>query len=183
MDIIVVSVNYRHTPKYPFPAAHHDALDAFDWVVDNADFLRCDLGSIVVGGVSAGANLATHVALERCAMLAKHDEYEKASIKGLVLAIPWLVVNGEKVPYAEFQEGKHSRVMCRNAPIIPEEVVKFFVDCMGEKVKIEGRVDPDVGLVEGEKFEALPCTAVLVAGNDPVRDDGLAFAQRLQGNG
>lgn len=184
MSIIVISISYRHTPKYPFPAAHHDALDAFDWVIDNADFLRCDLGNIIVGGVSAGANLAAHVCLERCVVLAKErEEYEKACIKGLVLAIPWLVVNAEKVPYEGFKEGKHSRVQCADAPVIPQEVVRFFVDCMGGKVGVRGRVDPDVGVVEGEKLRTLPSTAVLVAGNDPVRDDGLAFAQKLMGNG
>lgn len=63
MDVIVVNVCYRHTPQYKFPAAHNDALDAFDWIVENAEAFRGDLSNVILGGISAGANLAVYVAL------------------------------------------------------------------------------------------------------------------------
>jgi acetyl esterase/lipase len=185
MDIIVVSICYRHTPQHPFPAAHNDSLDAFDWFVENAEDFRGDVGNVIVGGISAGAHLAATVALARNSTLVeKYENYEGATIKGVVLVIPWLVINEDKISYDQFvSKEKASRVQCAAAPVLPSKVVKFFVDCMGAGVRENSEVNPDVGLVGGEKLRGLPSTTIMVAGNDPLRDDGLLFAQNLQKNG
>jgi acetyl esterase/lipase len=185
MHIIVVNVCYRHTPQHPFPAAHNDALDAFDWIVENGEAFGGDAGSVMVGGVSAGANLAVSVTLARNAVLARQYESDEVPIiKGLVLVIPWLVINEEKISYEAYaSKKKASRVQCANAPVVSDRVLKFFVECMGDEVRERGEVDPDVGLISGEKLRVLPSTSIMVAGNDPLRDEGIFFAQRLQQNG
>jgi len=180
MDIIVFHVSYRHAPRHPFPEAHNDALDAFNWIMENADTFGGDLGNVVVGGVSAGANLACHVVLARNAALARdYENHEGAIIKGLVLVIPWLVINKDKISYNEFV----SRVQCANAPVVGSKVLDFFVDCMGESVHNHFDVNPDIGLVGGKKLRGLPSTTVMVAGNDPLRDEALLFAHNLHDNG
>lgn len=186
MDIIVVHVSYRHAPQHPFPKAHNDALDAFDWIIENAEDFGGDLGNVVVGGVSAGANLACHVALTRNASLAR-DYYENndgAIIKGIVLVIPWLIINGERFPYHEFAaEDIASRIQCAQAPVLSGKILNFFVDCMGEEFHDDIDVNPDVGLVSEKKSRGMPSTTIMVAGNDPLRDDGLLFARKLHQNG
>jgi acetyl esterase/lipase len=181
MDIVVFHVNYRHAPQYPFPAAHNDALDAFDWLWQNAKEFGGDVDRFVVGGVSAGANLAASVALTRNGTADKNKTVE---IRGLVLGIPWSVINKEKISYEGYNEKeKASRIQCNEAPVQSGKVLEFFVDCMGKKIKGKGDIDPDVGLVGGEKLKRLPSVAFMVAGNDALRDEALFFAQYLQEQG
>ncbi|MBX5483418.1 MAG: alpha/beta hydrolase fold domain-containing protein [Myxococcaceae bacterium] len=60
---LVFNINYRLAPAHPYPAAISDAALAYEWVTRNAHRFGGDLSRLVVAGESAGANLATGVAL------------------------------------------------------------------------------------------------------------------------
>ena len=60
---IFVSVEYRKSPEYPFPAALHDAIDAYKWVTANIGRYNGIESQVAVAGESAGGNLATEVAI------------------------------------------------------------------------------------------------------------------------
>jgi acetyl esterase len=60
---IVFNINYRLAPKHPFPAAIEDAAAAYAWVVKNAASWGGDPSRLVLAGESAGANLATALAV------------------------------------------------------------------------------------------------------------------------
>jgi acetyl esterase len=60
---VIVSVEYRLAPEHRFPGPLHDCLDAADWLVAERDELRVDPRKLVVGGDSAGGNLAAAVAV------------------------------------------------------------------------------------------------------------------------
>ena len=60
---VVFNVSYRLAPRHRFPAALEDVCRAFDWVVKNAARFGGDTSRIVLAGESAGANLATSLAL------------------------------------------------------------------------------------------------------------------------
>ena len=82
-DAIVVSVDYRLAPEAPYPAALEDCQAGLRWLHSNAGSLGIDPRRIVVVGESAGAGLATSLALL---------ERDKAGppIRALVLTYPML---------------------------------------------------------------------------------------------
>jgi acetyl esterase/lipase len=55
VSCVVVSVNYRHAPEHPYPAAIEDAMEGFRWVVSAAGrkMLGIDPAQVAVGGLSA----------------------------------------------------------------------------------------------------------------------------------
>jgi len=60
---VVFSPDYRLAPDHPFPAALEDCAGALVWMKDRADTLDIDPARIIIGGDSAGGNLAAVVAL------------------------------------------------------------------------------------------------------------------------
>src|SRR6202000_3095960 len=62
-ELIVISVDYRLAPEHKFPAAVDDAITATAWIAANAKQLGIDASRLMVGGDSAGGNLAAVVSL------------------------------------------------------------------------------------------------------------------------
>lgn len=156
----------------------HDAFDTFDWVVGPGSyalsFRGADIEKLVVGGMSAGAMLAADVALREVDRIKEYG----MRISGLVLHIPWLLHPNSW----EFQPLKSKVVssyeQCKDAPTLPRTQVDFFV----EQVAAHNDKWFNVGLMGDEKAKLMPKTAIIVAGWDILRDDGLLFARKLQRN-
>src|SRR4051812_4893484 len=60
---VVATVDYRLAPEFPFPTATEDCYSALRWLVEHAEEVEIDPARIVVGGESAGGNLAAVLAL------------------------------------------------------------------------------------------------------------------------
>jgi acetyl esterase len=80
-DCLVIFVEYRLAPKYPFPAGFNDCHAALRWALSNAQSLALDQGCIAVGGDSAGGSLAAGVAQR-----ARHED--GISLRGQLLIYP-----------------------------------------------------------------------------------------------
>lgn len=180
-----INICYRHTPQFTYCIAHNDAVDGFDRVVANLQSFGGDPENIVLGGISAGANLAAAVVLREGTRTRSHNakvesERRLVRIKGQILCIPWLVVRTGVVPY-HFLASREicSRYQCADAPVLPSSVVHFFTQLMGLKPNDR---NVDIGLIDHEDVVGTLMTAFLIAGNDPLRDDGLLFARKLHQN-
>ncbi|MFF8380533.1 alpha/beta hydrolase [Streptomyces sp. NPDC015661] len=158
----VLSVEYRLAPEHPFPAAHDDALTAWDYAVDRAEQWGLDPHRIVVAGDSAGANLAAVL----CQQLRGRDVQPCLQ----VLMYPVVDLSTERPSHHEFA----------GSPALSAKQIKWFSSNYlpaGTDVR-DPRVSPLLGNLDG-----LPPAVVSVAGFDPLRDEALDYAAGLLENG
>lgn len=174
LPILLLSINYRHTPEHRHPTQTNDAWDAFEWTLSHLDDLGADSKQLLVGGTSAGAALASAVGV-------KQNQSPQRPIKGLVLGIPWLY-HIAAFPF-DLLASKDVSAYYENrfAPLLPRTLLELYADELHAE-------DPDdtslfVGNVEDKAVKGLPKTAFLVAGRDPLRDDALLFNEKLNRNG
>ncbi|KAL2818608.1 Alpha/Beta hydrolase protein [Aspergillus granulosus] len=186
--IVVVNVNYRHTPEHKYPIAWNDTEDAFHWIHENLHLpsITGDSMNVIMGGISAGAWLTAATALaqnigENTALASR------PKIKGQVLMIPALVhYDCYDSQLAQLRDPKVSSwVENRDAPILPFDRVKLFTDLLGiEGAKeAEGDLRLNPGNASADQVRGLPPATFGIAGRDPLRDEGLLFAKKLSENG
>lgn len=161
---VVVSVNYRHAPEHPFPAAPEDCYAGTRWTVDHADRLGVDPDRVAVGGSSAGGNLAASVALLARDRGGPHVERQ-------VLVYPVTNRVREFESYAENAEGY----------FLTHADVEWFHGHYLERA-VDAR-NPYAYPLEARYLGGLPPASVVTAGFDPLRDEGIAYAERLENDG
>ena len=159
-DCIVVSADYRLAPEYKFPAAVEDCEAALKWVALHAVEFGADPQAIAIGGDSAGANLATVVAI-----LARDAGHPKLAFQ--LLIYPCAAPEPETPSHYKFAEGY---VLSRNT------ITWFFRHYQRSRADSNDfRFAPLVA----DDLANLPPALVLVAGYDPLRDEGVDYAKRL----
>ncbi|MEM7326064.1 MAG: alpha/beta hydrolase fold domain-containing protein [Actinomycetota bacterium] len=158
----VLSVDYRHAPEAPFPAAVDDAVAALSWAADNAAALGADPDRIAVAGWSAGANLAAVVCQ------AARDS-GGPRIAGQLLVTPVTNHDPASPSLAENAEGY----------VLTRSLMEWFWDQYAEP---DDRTDPRASPLRGE-LEDLPPAYVVTSQFDPLRDEGRAYADALQSAG
>ncbi|KAJ5813017.1 hypothetical protein N7447_010040 [Penicillium robsamsonii] len=184
--VVVLNINYRHTPEYPYPTAWNDVEDAFVWLHENIAEIGRLSEQVVVGGISAGAWLTASLAL---AQLRGEDKRLAAcpKITGQVLMIPCVVQWDHYAPRLEMLKSPDvsSYVQCANAPVLPVTRMKLFTELLGladtKDSAEDRRMSP--GNATAEEVKDLPPTTFGIAGNDPLRDEGLFYGQHLAENG
>lgn len=175
LGMVVVNVGYRLAPEYPFPTAVYDCYDAFRWAVDSASEIGADLFSgVIIGGVSAGGNLASVVA-HMC-----NDLGFTPALSGCLLVIPALCYHAAMPP------GLKPRNIAweenRDAPILSTAACEFFIrNYVPDK---EQRKSPFFSpLLWPTGHVGLPPHVIQVCGLDPLRDEGLLFEDEVRGAG
>ncbi|MFI0373754.1 alpha/beta hydrolase [Actinomadura sp. 1N219] len=156
-EVRVLSAAYRLAPEHPYPAATDDALTAYEYAVANAGNLDADPAAIAVSGDSAGGNLAAVVGV-----LA-----ERKPDFALLF-----------YPATDMTARRRSRELFGDGFYLTDDDMTWFSGhyCPDE----ERRADPAASPLLAEDLTAFPATYLVTAGFDPLRDEGEAFARRLE---
>lgn len=166
----VLSVDYRLGPEHRFPAAVHDSLAAFDWLLAHAERLMVDPARIAVGGDSAGGNLAAVVSLlcrDRAA--ASSDPSVRSAVPSYQLLV---------YPATDMRMGHDAYRRNGEGYLLTRALVAWFRDHYIDDPRhyTDWRASP----LLASHLDGLPPTLVLTAGFDPLVDEGRAYADRLE---
>lgn len=160
--------------------AWDDVEDAFLWVHANIDELEGDSQRVVVGGISAGAQLTASLVLatHRNAL---ESAIDLPPIAGQVLMIPCLLHKDCYDRYLSQMKNPavSSYVENRAALILPQATIDNFLGLLQIKAPDPEDFRLNPGNVPIEQVKGLPPTTIGVAGADPLRDEGLLFAKML----
>lgn len=157
---VVLSFDYRLAPEHPFPAGVDDAWAALQWVVDHAEELDVDPERVAVMGDSAGGGLAATLGL-----LARDAGAPRLRAEVLIY------------PGVEMYDRWPSEDEFADAPVLTSSNMRGFVRrYLGEQ---HGTLDWRASPIRAASHAGLPSTLVLVAGHDPLADNGRRYAARL----
>ncbi len=161
---LIAALDYRRAPEHRYPAALEDAYRCYRWMLDNAERLGGEAACRVLVGESSGATMAVSLALLLRDAGAPMPTYQ-------ALAYPLTDVYGRSPSYAERGQG-------------------YTLDCAHVKWFLENYLpaahdptDPYLVPMAAPDLAGLPPTLMMTAEFDPLRDDGIAYAERLMSAG
>jgi acetyl esterase len=160
---VVISVAYRLAPENPWPDAAEDFFTATRWGAENADAIGGDARRVVVGGDSAGGNLAAVTAL-----MAR--DRGAAPIAGQLLIYPVIAADFDTESYRLFGNGFYN----------PQPALQWYWDQYVPA--LADREHPYASPLRAD-LAGLPPAIIVVAGHDPLRDEGFAYADALEAAG
>jgi acetyl esterase len=158
--VAVLSTAYRLAPEHPFPAAVEDARAAYLWALGQAGELGADPDRIGIGGDSAGANLATGVAI------AMRDEGGPPPAMQLLI-----------YPATEAIDPRPSRGLFAHGFILTQTDIDVC-----ERHYLPDKAlgyEPLASVLRAPDLSGLPPAYLATAGFDPLRDEGEEYARRM----
>ncbi|MGH9134699.1 MAG: alpha/beta hydrolase, partial [Ilumatobacteraceae bacterium] len=162
-DAVIVSVDYRHAPEHRFPAAADDAFAAVQWIADHAVDLGGVPGQLAVCGWSAGGNLAAGVCQ-------RARDAGGPAIAGQVLLTPVTDCDMTRASYVENGEGY----------FLTAPLMAWFWDHYADE---DERRDPAASPLRADDLSNLPPALVVTCEFDPLRDEGVAYADAMAAAG
>ncbi|NWH09437.1 MAG: alpha/beta hydrolase [Alphaproteobacteria bacterium] len=156
----VFSVDYRLAPEHPFPAAVEDAFAAVQWVETKAAELGIDPNSIAVAGDSAGGNLAAVVCQMAKAKGAPNIGFQ-------LLIYPTTQARADTPSMKAFSQGY----------LLEKQSMDWFYNCYIPKDTDIS--DPRLSPLLASDLSGLPRAYIVTAGFDPLKDEGRAYADKL----
>ncbi|OMC37194.1 MULTISPECIES: alpha/beta hydrolase [Mycolicibacterium] len=160
---VVVSVAYRLAPEHRWPTAAEDLYAATRWASERATEFGADPSRVAVGGDSAGGNLAAVTTL----MARDRGEPQLA---GQLLLYPVIAADFDTESYRLFGRGFYN----------PRPALQWYWDQYVPQVG--DRQNPYASPLHGD-LSGLPPAVVVLAGHDPLRDEGIAYADALESAG
>ena len=160
--MIFVSVGYRHAPEHRFPAAAEDGYAATRWIAEHAAELGGRPGPVLVAGWSAGGNIAAVTC-----QLAR--DRGGPQIAGQLLVCPVTDCRFDRPSYTDNATGY----------FLTRSLMYWFWDIYCSPAD---RTDPRVSPLRG-KLAGLPPAFVATCEFDPLRDEGIAYAEALAAAG
>jgi acetyl esterase len=160
-SVRVIAVDYRLAPENPFPAAVDDATLAFRCVARNAAKFDMDPARLAVAGDSAGGNLSAVVARKT----------RQDTIRPALQVLIYPAVDA-------LRSMKSHKTFAQGWLLTAEGMEWFYHNYVGDDPAARGQVD--VSPLLTDDFDGLPPALVYTAGFDPLRDEGMAYAERLE---
>jgi acetyl esterase len=159
----VITVGYRLAPEHPFPTAVRDCHDAVQWIAANPDRVQADPARLIVGGDSAGGNLAAAVTL-----LARDNG---PGLSGQLLVYPNTVYGSDTL---SMRTGDDPYLF--NKTSVGWYWEHYLTD------PADGR-NPLASPLLASSHADLPPALVITAEYDPLRDEGEFYAEKLHAAG
>lgn len=161
---VVASLDYRLAPEHPFPAALDDATAALAWLVQDAARLGIDPGRIGVAGDSAGGNLAAVLAIT-----ARDGDAPPVAFQLLLYPVCDLSMS-----QASYERNGTDFLLTRDS-------MAYFIAAYagGRDIAGDWRASP----LAAADLSGVAPAIVLTTGNDPLCDEGFAYANRLEDAG
>jgi acetyl esterase len=166
---VVVSVDYRLAPEHPYPAAVEDVWAATCWVAEHAEQFGAEGSRLAVAGDSAGGTLAAVVAQR------SRDRVRAGGGPAVMFQLLWYPSTMWDLSLPSFSENAQ-------APVLDHASIAAFTTWYA------GHLDPseppaDLAPGRAADLTGLAAAYVAVAGHDPLRDDGLRYAELLAAAG
>jgi len=159
---VVVATHYRRAPEHPYPAAFEDSYAVLEWLAANPDETGGD-GRLAVAGDSAGGNLAA------AATLRARDE-DGPDIDYQLLVYPSVTQTTDWDSREQNKEGYY----------LTEPDMEWFGESYFHTATDD---DPYAHPLHADSHADLPPATVVTAGFDPIRDEGIAYAETLEDAG
>ncbi|MDR7132564.1 acetyl esterase [Algoriphagus sp. 4150] len=154
---VIIAIDYRLAPEHPFPAGLNDCEFAVKWIIENASFLNLNPNKITIAGDSAGGALAATIA-------GKFREIVNAQL----LIYPVTDNSLKTASWKEFQDG----------PLLD---LKGGIQAWDWYLPGPAHRDnPDAVPLLADDLQDLPSAFVAVAEYDPLRDEGILYAEKLK---
>jgi acetyl esterase len=158
--ITTVAVDYRRAPEHPFPAAVDDAAGVVRWLAAHGDEIGVATRPLAVVGDSSGANLAAAVSL-----VLRDEGDSPVAFQALLYPVTDPAMDTES--YRENADD----------PFLSADEMVWYWAQYGDGKAPD---DPRAALSTATDLRGLPPTYLLLAGFDPLRDEGLAFGEALR---
>jgi acetyl esterase len=160
----VISVDYRLAPEHKFPAAVEDCATATRWVIERASSLGVDPTKVAVGGDSAGGNLAAVMAL-----MARDGTLPPLAFQLLIY------------PATDMRMTTVSAQTVAAGMPLTSATMKWFIDHY-----MRDAADPRdwrASPLRAADLSGVAQALVLTCAYDPLCDEGIAYARRLEREG
>ena len=161
--VIVVSVDYRLAPEFAYPAGFNDCYAVLEWLSRNAKSIGGDGSRIAIGGGSAGANLSAAITLK-----ARNEAGPKIAFQYLM--VPALDLSGTIKWDSMESIGTAYPVLKRWGDAA---MTAYAPDP-------ESRLSPYVSPLLAQSFNDLPPALIVTAEFDGLRDQGVAYGEKLK---
>ncbi len=160
----VISVDYRMAPEHVFPAAVDDSAAATGWIVANATALAIDPARLAVGGDSAGGNLAAVIAL-------MSRDGSLPPLTAQILIYPATDLAATSDVYRRITDGY---------PLTAPTMLWFRdLYLRGAADWVDWRASP----LRAASLAGTAPALVITCSHDPLADEGIAYASRLEQDG
>jgi acetyl esterase len=163
-NVVVASVDYGLAPEKKFPNGLDDVIAVTRWVAKAGASVGIDAGRLAIGGDSAGGNLAAS------ACQALHGR-EGINLCYQVLVYPVTDLTCSQPSYTDLGTGY---------PLTKERMANYIKLYLTDPAQA---TDPRASPLLAKSVTGQPPALVLLAGLDPLVDEGAAYAAKLRAEG